>query len=130
MSVQKQVGELYQQPKPANGCERRHQRKEIHAKPAAEILLVKSHARGSPAHLRIQSRIGTGNKGMRLGRKAASADREPSGSAGTARRGGSSLRPLRTERPLAVRNDPLDRRHGLGDHPDQTHFVPAIAGLA
>ncbi|MEO6783443.1 MAG: hypothetical protein ABI407_18370 [Bradyrhizobium sp.] len=44
MSVQKQVGELYQQPKPADGCERCHYRKKIHAEPAAEILLVKSHA--------------------------------------------------------------------------------------
>src|SRR5579864_9669702 len=49
MSVQKQIGELDQQPKPADGCAGRRHRKDIHAKAAAKILLVKSHARGSPA---------------------------------------------------------------------------------
>ena len=49
MSVQKQIGELDQQPKPADGCARRRHRKDIHAEAAAKILLVKSHARGSPA---------------------------------------------------------------------------------
>jgi hypothetical protein len=49
MSVQKQIGELDQQPKPADGCARRRHRKDIHAEAAAKILLVKSHAPGSPA---------------------------------------------------------------------------------
>ncbi len=44
MPAQKQVGELYQQPKPADGCERCHNRKKVHAEPAAEMLLVRSHA--------------------------------------------------------------------------------------
>src|SRR6185437_17014572 len=48
-AVQKQIGELDQQPKPADGCAGRRHRKDIHAKAAAKILLVKSHARGSPA---------------------------------------------------------------------------------